>query len=806
MTAPFSQPLPSSVNRRDFIKGSLVAGAGLALAPWLAIRGAEAAPTEPRPNFVFIFAEDITPDFGCYGDKLAVTPAIDQLAQRGIVYQHCNCVSPVCSPSRSGLGSCMYPTTYGGQNHRGGGKPGENSIYFTRYLRQAGYWVGYFGKTDANKVDLTDAFDVETRNELDKAKWTNPQRGGKPFFMFYNVFRTHEARTWRAMRQYSADYLPADRKQPTPAEIALPPYLADTPGTRQEWVNYYSNITGLDEIVAQTVADLERDGLADNTIIIVSSDHGNGLPRAKRTPYTSGVRVPLIVHVPLKHRWPGIPKDGSTSQQLVSLVDLGPTVLALAGVLVPDYMHGRPFLSATPDNGAKRSFLFAAVDHSGSLHEHRRTLFDGRYRYVRNFLPSLPRTLISDYDLQGAGFRDLVAGYRQRTLSPAGEALFDIPRLMEELYDTKADPHEIVNLADEPAHEPALLRMRQALKDLVMGRSDQTRGKPDLGLFAPGDTAEQMEKVWGWMAWANTAFYGSGPPAPDAERPDLNSKDLRQQYWAAQGLAYAPLLSDADAHILERIIQPRHEDRQADLLLVQVFAAWALARHGRGDVSAALDRLLDMLSRVWAGTKGAVVQAGVLLGHLAPLAADRLKAMESLLAAKRGGAEDGIEAAIAGNARWTEASPPKITHKGVLEYTNQIPMTSAAESLAVLHQRLAGLAWSEDQRIVDGNADGLRYRGDAENMPRALMQGGDAATGPRTEVLVLSHATERGHLYRLQCRNKQDQWVNFGPPVRGTGKTMHRLAPQGQVLRLMQQTPATVTQGDPSRRQDKEPE
>ena len=788
----FWQWFPTRISELPIVRIGALAALFL-LAP-----GRLSAADAARPNIVFVFAEDITPDFGAYGDPYAVTPTIDRLAADGVLFEHCNVTSAVCSPSRSSMATGMYQTTIGGHPHRGGRGDEGDPAFFTRYLRQAGYHVDYHGKLDANRANTDEAFDSEQRTEPDLARLHEID---SPFFIFYNVFATHQARSWRLRRHYSEGYVP-DEALPEAEDFEIPPYQADTPGTREQWQSYYSAITALDERIADLRRALDAQGLADNTIIILSSDHGHGLARGKRTPYNSGVRVPMIAFVPEPFRHENMPPPGTVSQRLVSLVDLAPTVLHLAGVKIPEHMHGLPFFGSAAD-AQRHPHLFAAVDINGELPEIRRTLFDGRYRYVRNFLPHMPRVLIVRYDFGGASQRDLVEGWRWRTLQPEADALFDQPRVMEELYDTREDPHEVRNLAADPEHRDRLLSMRSALKEFVTGQSGWTGGLYDQGLFDDGrrpgrprparldqrHSLERMNQIWSWMAWANSTAPGSHPRDPEAIRPRLHgTRDQTELYWAAVGLVFAPGLGDGEADALAAIIRPDHGDRDTDELLAQVFAARALANHGRGDVDAAVARLVDILGRKWFGTRWALFRAAQALEDMAPMAAAHLDKLTALSEGSSGANEAAMLTALEANQNWKPAEFFSTQLKTKIEWRGaEDPGGTPAD---ILNHQLARLTWDGAGRVLDGSVDGLHYpEADMSRPPAGLGLDPRRPVTADAEVVQIAYQARPGHLYRLQRRNERGQWVNHGPAVRGVDGLIHRFAPAGAELRLLQQPP-----------------
>src|SRR3954462_12937721 len=319
------------MSRRQFLGTSLTS-------PFYASLAALAGQNEkPRPNFVFLVGEDTGPDLGCYGDRLAKTPNLDRLAAEGCRFTRAFTHAPVCAPSRSGLITGQYPTTLGSHHMRS--KLITPPPMFTDYLRKAGYFVDWPGKTDFN-------FDVPAGAFDSTAAWIKNPPKKQPFFAYFNMFQTHEsqiridsdkaAKTTHA--KLTAMLKDSDRQDS--AKMVLPPFYPDDPVIRRQIANYYELVTATDYSAGNILKTLEESGPAENTVVFYFGDHGRGIPRYKRWVYDTGIHVGLIV------RWPGRIAAGSVREDLVSFVDFGPTVLSLAGVETPGEMQGLSFFTA----------------------------------------------------------------------------------------------------------------------------------------------------------------------------------------------------------------------------------------------------------------------------------------------------------------------------------------------------------------------------------------------------------------------------------------------------------------------------
>jgi uncharacterized sulfatase len=485
-----------------------------------AANGHIASAASAPPNILWISAEDLSPDLGAYGDTYAVTPTLDQLAREGARFTHAFSSAPVCAPSRSAIITGMYPTTIGTLHMRSKGVPPAGVKAFTEYLRAAGYYCTNRSKTDYN-VEAPPSNrppDTVWDDSSNRAHWRNRPDPRQPFFAVFNITTTHESQIRIDEAQFApvtAALDPSARHDP--AKAVIPPYYPDTPLVRKDWARYYDLISVMDGQVRAILKQLEDDGLADRTIVFFWGDHGRGLPRAKRFPYDSGLRVPLIV------RWPGTIVPGSVVTDLVSLMDLGPTALSLAGVPVPEHMQGRAFLGA--GKATPREYVFGHRDRMDEAYDMMRTVRDVRYRYIRNFFSGRPYAQHIEYMEEMPTMREWRRRYKDHmnavgpeygtALNPV-QLLFMAPeKPAEELYDLETDPHEIRNLAASPAHAAVLARMRQALD-----RWHQDTG--DLGLVPEAELRERMRPGGVWVRVAEPAIVET-TPRPGTVRLDLTS-------------------------------------------------------------------------------------------------------------------------------------------------------------------------------------------------------------------------------------------------------------------------------------------
>jgi len=406
-----------------------------------------------RPNFLWISFEDTNPFYGCYGDPVARTPNLDRLAAEGCRWTRCFSTAGVCAPARSAVITGMHPTSIGTHHmrtaHTHPATPELPTPYsaviphhvkcFTEYLRAAGYYCTNNIKTDYQFDPPLTAWDELSTD----AHWRNRADPDQPFFAVFNPTRTHESGMW-----------PENCPDPTfdPADMPLPPYFPDTPKVRLAMARMYTHIERSDQELGELLQQLAEDGLAENTFVFHWSDHGP-LPRGKRWPYDAGIHMPLIV------RGPGI-DAGRVSGDLVSTMDLGPTLLSLAGISIPRHFQGQAFLG--PQAQAPREYVYATRDRYDESYDMVRAVRDNRCKYIRHYRPDLPYLLWIPYRNRHPILQEMWRLHLAGQLNEAQSLIFR-PRPVEELYDTDADPHEIHNLAADPTYAPELHRLRAEL-------------------------------------------------------------------------------------------------------------------------------------------------------------------------------------------------------------------------------------------------------------------------------------------------------------------------------------------------------
>ena len=477
-----------------------------------------------RPNILMIVAEDMSPRVGVYGDALAKTPSIDRLANEGVVYTNMHTISGVCAPSRSSLVTGVYATSMG--THQMRTSQGRLSETITGYeavpppevkafpelLRAGGYSTANWAKKDyqfGEPFTLWDVDDGGFWGPIDAALWRRLP-DNKPWFVMMNLVSTHESylvvpgdypKQWAPF----TNILLKERERTTtaitdPNAVSVPPYLIDSAETRTSIAQHYDNIAFMDTQVQSILEALAEDGLEDNTIVVFTTDHGDPFPRAKRAIYDSGTHVPFII------RYPSGEEAGTVETRLTSFVDIAPTVLRWAGMAQPDFIQGQDLVTAAP-----RSYVFAGRDRMDQVQDRARSVRNERFKLIQNFMSDTPyfRPLV---------FRDMFPSMQSLWRAQASGQLtekqafyFQASRPNYELYDLKADPHEINNLAGKPDYEKELNRLIAALEDWY----EQV-----------GDRADVSEREMVFEMWQGESQPETAPPTAKVEALEAGAKKI----------------------------------------------------------------------------------------------------------------------------------------------------------------------------------------------------------------------------------------------------------------------------------------
>jgi arylsulfatase A-like enzyme len=522
-----------------------------------------------RPNILWITSEDNGPQLGCYGDAFSTTPNIDGLAKKGMMYSRCWSNAPVCAPARTTIITGMYPMSFGGQNMRSRAQVDATVKLFPELLREQGYYCTNRDKEDYNIKNPGKPWNESSK----KGHWRNRPKDA-PFFSVFNFTVSHESQIRTRPHTFVHD----------PAKVAVPPYHPDTPEVRQDWAQYYDKIQEMDAQVGNVLQELKEDGLEDSTIVFFYGDHGSGMPRSKRWLYQSGLHVAMIVHVPEK--WKSLVGSayfqGTTSDRLISFVDLAPTVLNLAGVARPASMQGAPFLG--PDLPPASQYSYGFRDRMDERVDMSRAIRDNRYLYIRNFMPFRPQGVYLDYMFQTPTTRVWKKRFDEGVLNVA-QSQFWLPKPTEELYDLEKDPFQIHNLADlkKPSTEETT-----AVKQRLASALEAWMVKiQDLGLAPEGDvyetTRSNPERLKSMREQtsitAKTAMIASERSSDGFATLLSNSRHLHDpvRYWVAIGALNRAISDSAQRPACIELSETLSQDASP---YVQAIAAETLLRYG----------------------------------------------------------------------------------------------------------------------------------------------------------------------------------------------------------------------------------
>ena len=447
----------------------------------------------PRPHLVLFVADDFTAtDCGPYGATDVKTPHLDRLAKQSLRFTRAFAASPTCTPSRCSLFTGLYPFRNGAHANHSLIREGVRTL--PHHLKQLGYRVVLAGKTH---IGPRDQFDFEY------LKGSNVMPPGKKHVLWTDLdtkvvdelLASHERSKPLCLIVCSHSphvYWPEDPGPYDPNTVRLPPNLLDTPATREARSRYYADVTWMDKQLGDVVTSLARHGYGNDAVLMFTADQGAQWPFSKWTLYDAGVRVPLLV------RWPGRIKPGTSTDALVSLVDVLPTLTQIVGGAdaIPAKLDGRSFLPVLlGETSTHHDAVFAT--HTGDKQMNRspvRCVRTGRFKYILNLLPDAPfKSHISD--AAAADGRTYWASWERRAeRDPRAKQLVDRyrHRPAEELYDVQADPFEQHNLAGDPSHAAELERLRMLVREWrVRQGEDLTKvAMPEDGRSGPLPYAE----------------------------------------------------------------------------------------------------------------------------------------------------------------------------------------------------------------------------------------------------------------------------------------------------------------------------
>jgi arylsulfatase A-like enzyme len=518
-----------------------------------------------RPNILWLTSEDHGPHMGCYGDTYATTPNIDALAAKGMLFKRAWSNGPVCASARTTIIAGMYSPSTGGEHMRSMVPMPKGTKMYPQFLREAGYYCTNNSKEDYNLVKPDGVWDESSG----KASWKN-RKDGQSFFAIFNETCSHESQLRK--RPHTAVH--------DPAKVRVPAYHPDVPEVRQDWAQYYDKVTEADASAGERLKELAEAGLVEDTIVFYYADHGSGMSRNKRWPSNSGLQVPMVVYFPPKwqHLAPKEYAAGTKSDRLVSFVDLAPTLLSIIGVQPPGWMQGHAF--AGKYQSEPQRFIYGFRGRMDERYDCVRSVTDGRYVYLRNYMPHLSQAQHVSYQFETPSTRAWRKLFDEGKLTPEQSIFWREPKDAEELYDLQSDPDEVHNLAASPDHAATLAKMRKAQEELAMKIRDAGMiPEGEMHHRSEGTTPYDMahdEKLYPLARILKSAGEASSMKADSIAdlKAGFADSDNAVRYWSAMGMLMRGPAGISAAH--DELVKASKDSST----YVQVAANWALAKHG----------------------------------------------------------------------------------------------------------------------------------------------------------------------------------------------------------------------------------
>ena len=528
-----------------------------------------------RPNILWITVEDISPDLGCYGDPVAHTPALDALASKGFRYTHAIANAPVCAPARNAIVTGMYPSSLGtlhmrsfSNSMKSSARIPEDIKLYPEVLRSAGYYCTNNSKEDYNFNLKREIWDESSKS----AHWKNRPDKHTPFFSVFNLTMTHESCINNKEKHERVTRDLPNQLRTDPKKIVVPKYYPDTPEVRTLLARHYDNIATMDSVVEKLLNELTDAGESENTIVFFYSDHGTGLPRHKRWLFDTGVKVPLIVYIPEQYKELYPAEVGSEVNQLISFIDLAPTVITLAGAKIPETMQGQAFLGKNLKT--ERDYVFIARGRMDERYDIQRGVRSKKYKYLRYYEPKKSFIQYMNTPEGGPLMTELRKAQKMGTISDEGKGLFAPIKPTESLFDLNRDPLELNDLAKDP-------NMREELDQLRSVHDHWMRKVMDVGLIPEAIMRNWEHKydqsIYNWVR-TQEDFYDelllmSSTSDENTLLEGLNHPNEAVRYWAGQGF-----------YNLEKKIRNRSLDRLKQklddpIVNVRISVARALLMH-----------------------------------------------------------------------------------------------------------------------------------------------------------------------------------------------------------------------------------
>jgi arylsulfatase A-like enzyme len=415
---------------------------------------------QTQPNFIVFIADDAAwNECGPYGNPNIKTPNINKLAEEGVVFTNAFLTTSSCSPSRCSILTGRYPHSTGAPELH---MPlPANQLIFPGELQKAGYFTAVAGKyhIGPKRAEFDTIYGGHPSGCEHWLEALQSRPKDKPFFLWLAAIDPHRA--------YFPNAIPEPHR---PEDVIVPPYLPDNDSTRKDLAFYYDEISRMDSYMGEVMAELKKQGVDENTLVIYMSDNGRPFPRAKTRMYDSGVKTPFIV------RWPAKLKKG-TSDALLSSIDIAPTFCELAGAGIPDTYQGVSLVPVLENyNNEIRDYIVSEHNwHDYQAHE--RAIRNHKYLYIRNAFPDLNASPPADA-VRSITYQEMIKMYKAGELNENQFDCFIEPRPAEELYDVVNDPYQLHNLAENPEYAGVWDEMRKLLDSWIVEFDDKIPENP----------------------------------------------------------------------------------------------------------------------------------------------------------------------------------------------------------------------------------------------------------------------------------------------------------------------------------------
>ncbi|MEL7119360.1 MAG: sulfatase-like hydrolase/transferase [Bacteroidota bacterium] len=584
---------------------------------------------QERPNILWLVVEDMSPYLSFYNNPYTQTPALDQLAAEGLVFEKAYSNGSQCSPARSTLISGIYAPMLGTDWHREQ-RAVPTRFFYPNYLKKAGYYCTNNSKQDYNTRKVPkDLWHASNK----KASYLNRPDKSKPFFAVFNYNGTHTKRI--ATRNIEG----RNERSIDPASISLPPYLPDEKRIRDDIAWHYDAVSIMDNWIAKKLKELEESGEADNTIVFFYSDHGGCLPRAKAFVYETGTQIPLVVRFPEKWKQLAGGPLPNRSKKLVGFIDFFPTIMNIIGEPIPGHCLGQAFLGENIPNPPTYSFHYRANQEQSFIPS--RAITDGSFRLIWNFNTAYPNGVRQSYQWQMPSYQGWDDVFRTEELSQL-KSRFWKPMEALEFYHTEVDPYEVNNLIDDPKYQEKIQEMKTALLEYMIEHEDlglypwSMRRKNEVQPFYDyvRSSDQNVEELIRAAAFASTAQVQN----IDSLGQLLTHKNPAIRYWACRGIqqlierrvkielpaALKSVFQSTDEYTENRIAAAEilvkvDQDKAAlDFIMEQVEANYFIAYaslQNLGQLAApAKERILSLLGQ--AGIKQFYIRSALInIGH-----------------------------------------------------------------------------------------------------------------------------------------------------------------------------------------------